>query len=57
VPDEEKRSSARGVEYDVMPDGRHFLLLKPPIEETPRQIQVVVNWFEELKRRVPAAGK
>lgn len=24
-------------------------------EGTPRQIQVVLNWFEELKRRVPAA--
>ena len=49
--------SPRGAEYAVTPDGRHFLLLKPPTEEPPRQIQVIVNWFEELKLRVPAGGK
>ncbi|HEV2247463.1 MAG TPA: protein kinase [Terriglobia bacterium] len=41
--------------YDVSPDGQHFLMLKPVEQEqaAPTQINVVLNWFEELKRRVP----
>jgi hypothetical protein len=40
--------------YDVSPDGQRFLMLKAPEETTaPTQIKVVLNWFEELKRRVP----
>ena len=35
--------------YDVSPDGQHFLMIK----ESEPQINVVLNWFEELKRRVP----
>ena len=40
--------------YDVSPDGQRFLMLKPVETETsaPTQINVVLNWFEELKRRV-----
>jgi len=41
--------------YDVSPDGQRFLMLKPSEagEAAPTQINVVLNWFEELKRRVP----
>jgi serine/threonine-protein kinase len=40
--------------YDVSPDGQRFLMLKPSeTEQAPAQINVVLNWFEELKRRVP----
>ena len=41
--------------YDVSPDGQRFLMLKPVESQTsaPTQINVVLNWFEELKRRVP----
>jgi Tol biopolymer transport system component len=44
--------------YDVTPDGQRFLMLKP-IEQAagPTQINVVLNWFEELKRRVPVGAK
>jgi serine/threonine protein kinase/Tol biopolymer transport system component len=45
--------------YDVSPDGQRFLMLKPS-EQTgnaPTQINVVLNWFEELKRRVPPGNK
>ena len=43
-----------GMEYDVSPDGQRFLLLKPIEESSPRtQLNVVTNWFEELKRKVP----
>lgn len=42
--------------YDVSPDGQRFLMLKPVESQTsaPTQINVVLNWFEELKRRVPS---
>ena len=38
--------------YDISPDGERFLMVKE--EELPEaQINVVLNWFEELKRLVP----
>jgi serine/threonine protein kinase/Tol biopolymer transport system component len=47
--------------YDVSPDGQRFLMLKPTepeqVQAAPTQINVVTNWFEELKRRVPAGTK
>jgi serine/threonine protein kinase/Tol biopolymer transport system component len=45
--------------YDVSPDGQRFLMLKPSEarEAAPTQINVVLNWFEELKRRVPSGTK
>ena len=39
-------------EYDVTPDGERFLMIKES-EKQVTQIQVVLNWFEELKRLVP----
>jgi eukaryotic-like serine/threonine-protein kinase len=45
--------------YDVSPDGQRFLMLKPS-EQTgnaPTQINVVLNWFEELKQKVPTGTK
>jgi len=45
--------------YDVSPDGQRFLMIKEAgsEQEGPTQINVVFNWFEELKRRVPPAKK
>jgi Tol biopolymer transport system component/predicted Ser/Thr protein kinase len=45
--------------YDVSPDGQRFLMLKPSdaAEAAPTQINVVLNWFEELKRKVPTGTK
>ncbi|PYV74084.1 MAG: hypothetical protein DMG97_09650 [Acidobacteria bacterium] len=41
--------------YDVSPDGQRFLMIKPSeTGETTTQINVVLNWFEELKRSVPS---
>jgi eukaryotic-like serine/threonine-protein kinase len=37
--------------YDVSADGQRFLMLEPT--EQPAQINVVLNWFEELKQKVP----
>ena len=38
--------------YDLASDGR-FIMVKTPDDVAPRQIVVVLNWFEELKTRVP----
>ena len=40
--------------YDVSPDGQRFLMVKSDTPTAPRQLHLVVNWFEELKRLVPA---
>ena len=42
-----------GVIYDVTPDGQRFLMIKDVQAASATQINVVVNWFEELKRLVP----
>ena len=45
-------------DYDVSPDGQRFLMLKPAEQaQSPEQINVVLNWFEELKQKVPAGKK
>jgi Tol biopolymer transport system component len=45
--------------YDVTPDGQRFLMLKSSEQEqtAPTQINVVLNWFEELKQKVPTGKK
>jgi len=42
--------------YDISPDGQRFVMVKEASDEGERsatQINVVLNWFEELKRLVP----
>jgi serine/threonine-protein kinase len=46
--------------FDITPDGKQFVMVFPPGQAVtsaePRQspqIEVVINWFEELKQRVP----
>ena len=39
--------------YDVTPDGQRFLMIQLGEPEAATQINVVLNWFEELKRLVP----
>jgi len=45
--------------YDVYPDGQHFIMAKH--DELPDQrvtrLNLVLNWFEELKRRAPRSGQ
>ena len=45
----------RNANYDISPDGQRFLMIKATEEEEGQQAQinVVLNWFEELKRLVP----
>jgi len=49
------------LEWDISPDGKRFLMIKPPASTGassaapgPRKINIVIDWFEELKQRVPA---
>jgi hypothetical protein len=42
--------------WDIMPDGKRFLMMKESDAATtdlPRRINIVLNWFEELKQRIP----
>ncbi len=39
--------------YDISPDGQRFLMVKRVHESIPTQLNVVLNWFGELNRRVP----
>ena len=44
--------------YDVAPDGQHFLMIKQEDALTnPKELNVVLNWSEELKRRAPPGKK
>jgi serine/threonine protein kinase len=39
--------------WDLAPDGR-FVALLPDVDALSTHVNVVVNWFDELKRIVPA---
>lgn len=40
--------------YDISPDGQRFLMIQPSEQElAATQVNVVLNWFEDLKRKVP----
>jgi hypothetical protein len=44
------------VPYDVSIDAKRFLMMKSTSSDDrsgPTQIHVILNWFEELKERVP----
>ena len=42
-------SAATPVLVDILPDGR-FVMVRSPDQSTAREIVLVRNWFEELKR-------
>ena len=48
-------SSLLSNSYDVSPDGQRFLLMKAnqSAQAAASQINVLLNWFEELKAKVP----
>jgi hypothetical protein len=56
--------SVRGRSWDPAPDGTRFLMIRDPGsivatdsgDTAPQRVDVVLNWFEELKRRVPIAS-
>jgi serine/threonine-protein kinase len=47
--------NVHGLSYDVAPDGQRFLVLQPQYDDSQvRELHVVTNWFEELKRLAPS---
>jgi Tol biopolymer transport system component len=52
-------SESAGTPWDIHPDGDRFIMIKPPpgvsatVATGPRKINIVLNWDEELKERVP----
>jgi hypothetical protein len=46
-----------GRPYDITPDGQRFLMIQNPEPNEgapgPTPLTLVLNWFEELKERVP----
>jgi Tol biopolymer transport system component len=44
-----------GYEYDLAPDGQRFIIIKAgPRESQQAHLELVLNWFDELRRRVPS---
>jgi len=43
----------RSRSYDVSRDGERFLVMKLPAEQSRPRIAVVLNWFAELRAKVP----
>jgi hypothetical protein len=44
--------------YDVAPDGQHFLMIKE--KEAPassKEVSIILNWTDELKRIAPVTKK
>ena len=43
--------------FDITPNGKYFVVLLPqspdPGKAPPEQINITLNWFDELKQRVP----
>ena len=45
-------------DYDIAPDGSRFLMIKPdPAESGETHVNVVMNWFEEVKAKMAAAKR
>ena len=45
-------------DYDVAPDGKRFVFIRTGGEDAaPRSFAVIVNWFDDLKRRMSAEKK
>ena len=42
-----------GSAYDILPDGKRFVMIRGADPQGTREIVLVQNWFEELKRLVP----
>jgi hypothetical protein len=56
-----RRRTRTGDSVKAVADGQRFLMIKDSATDdpnaTPASMVVVLNWFEELKQRVPTSGK
>ena len=39
--------------FDISPDGTHFVMIEADPDARPSRFQLVINWSQELKERVP----
>ncbi|HET7294700.1 MAG TPA: protein kinase, partial [Vicinamibacteria bacterium] len=47
-----------GTDFDITPDGQRFIFIKAgPRESQQAHLELVLNWFDELRRRVPAGKR
>ena len=53
----DSKLGSRPWQWGVTADGTRFLLPVPTGQAAPTQINVVLNWTEELKRLVPTGKK
>lgn len=54
---EGKFASGFNRNYDITPDGQRFIMSAYTQPDKPMQINIVLNWFDELKRLVPSGNK
>jgi hypothetical protein len=50
---DDRFAAESGTNFDVFPDGKRLVVIEPADQGT--QVIVVVNWIEELKRRLGVA--
>jgi Tol biopolymer transport system component len=43
--------------YDVAPDGKRLLMIHRDAGSVPRQLNVILNWNEELRQRLPLGAR
>jgi hypothetical protein len=53
MPIENSVTVSHSRDYDITPDGEQFIVVLPTDQQDAGRIPVVLNWFEELKERVP----
>jgi hypothetical protein len=39
-------------DFDVLADGQRLLLIRTDPDSRPTRVDVILNWFDELRRRV-----
>ena len=45
-------------DWDIAPDGKRFLMIKDEASESaPKHLNLVLDWFQDLKSRSPTGGK
>ena len=50
---EARYDASDGINYDVSPDGKTFVMIETDPSGDGRRLEVILNWHEELKVRVP----
>ena len=45
------------VNYDISSEGKQFLMIRRDPDSAPNRLNVILNWFEELRRLAPTGTK